>query len=156
MAGRTKFARLTVLVLLLTSFWSTAAAAMQIGFVDYEFLFSAHPEYPLKNQEYQQAVLEYNSEFEQKMEQAADENEISELYAYYSSLVAQFEEDLRIYILNSLNQHIAKVAQEQQIDVVLVNTMVIYGGVDLTKSVVEEMYRAYGISVPSYIRQHFE
>ena len=90
------------------------------------------------------------------MEQAADENESSELYAYYSSLVAQFEEDLRIYILNSLNQHIAKVAQEQQIDVVLVNTMVIYGGVDLTKSVVEEMYRAYGISVPSYIRQHFE
>ena len=30
MAGRNKFARLTVLVLLLTSFWSTAVAAMQI------------------------------------------------------------------------------------------------------------------------------
>lgn len=156
MSGMGKLAKVAVLTLIFTCCLASAAAAVQIGLVDYEFLFSAHPEYPLKNQEYQRAVANYNQEFEAKIEQITDQDELTELYAYYQSLILQLEEDLRTYIIKSLEQHIAEVAEQHQIDIVLVNTVVVYGGVDITKLVVEQMYRAYGISVPSYILQYFE
>ena len=34
--------------------------------------------------------------------------------------------------------------------------MVLYGELDLTEAVMEEMYASYGISVPSYLRLYFE
>ncbi len=125
--------------------------AAEIGYVDYEFLFIAHPEYPSKNLEFQSAVEGYNDEYLAAIEDATSEEELVEIYEHYNALFQTVENELSTYILKSVNKHIGEVAQAESISIVLANTVVLYGGTDLTKLVVEAMYRTYGISVPSYL-----
>lgn len=137
-----------MLILLMT----VSVAAGNIGYVDYELLFNAHPEYLTKNQEYQITVDQYTREFETKAEEIQDQEQFTELVKYYDGILAEVEEELRTFIINSVLEYIAIVAEKNEISVVLANTIVLYGGTDLTQQIIEEMYGDYGISVPSYLR----
>ena len=58
----------------------------------------------------------------------------------------------RITLISFILEIIEQVAAEQEISVVLPESSIIYGGINLTAPVIEAMYKAYGISVPSAIR----
>lgn len=145
---------LILLVLVLTSIFlvSSPLLAAEIGYVDFEYLFIAHPEYSIKSQEYQSIIEKYIQEYEEAAKEITEQEELNELITYYDAKVIAADEELSGFIIDSLKTYVEKVAQENSISLVLAKNMVIYGGIDLTELVIEEMYRSYGISVPSYLR----
>lgn len=145
---------LILLVLVLTSIFLVYSPllAAEIGYVDFEYLFIAHPEYSIKSQEYQSIIEKYIQEYEEAAKEITEQEELNELITYYDAKVIAADEELSGFIIDSLKTYVEKVAQENSISLVLAKNMVIYGGIDLTELVIEEMYRSYGISVPSYLR----
>ncbi len=145
---------LILLVLVLASIFlvSSPLLAAEIGYVDFEYLFITHPEYSIKSQEYQGIIEKYIQEYEEAAKEITEQEELNELITYYDAKVIEADEELSGFIIDSLKTYVEKVAKENSISLVLAKNMVIYGGTDLTELVIEEMYRSYGISVPSYLR----
>lgn len=130
-----------------------AASAGTIGFVDFEFLFYAHPEYEVKNQHLQDMAEELYQKARDEAEKLETEEEINELGAYYEYQFEQIEQGVRVELVSFILEVIEEVASKQGIDVVLPETSIIYGGINLTSQIVEAMYERYGISVPTAIKE---
>ncbi|NLM41466.1 MAG: OmpH family outer membrane protein [Firmicutes bacterium] len=139
-----------VLTMILSS--SAAAAAATIGYVDFEFLFYSHPEYEAKNRELQESAERLYNEAQAEAEKLATQEEIDQLAAQYERQFEEIEHNVRVTLVSFILEIIEQVAQESGIDVVLPESSIIYGGINLTAPVIEAMYQAYGISVPSSIR----
>ncbi len=139
-----------VLTMILSS--SAAAAAATIGYVDFEFLFYSHPEYEAKNRELQESAERLYNEAQAEAEKLATQEEIDQLAARYERQFEEIEHNVRVTLVSFILEIIEQVAQESGIDVVLPESSIIYGGINLTAPVIEAMYQAYGISVPSSIR----
>lgn len=128
-------------------------SAGTIGYVDFEFLFYAHPEYDVKNKQLQDKAEELYAKVQEEAEKLATDEEINELGAYYEYQFELIEQEVRVELVTFILQVIEEVAKESGITVVLPESSVIYGGVNLTVQVVEKMYKHYGISVPSSVRE---
>lgn len=133
--------------------YPSVASANTVGYVDYEFLFNAHPEYPSKNEDFKAIVAQISASFESEAAALNDESQIQELALTYDEKIALAADELRLYIIGKVNESIAKVAKESNVSVVVPNSVILYGGTDLTDLVVNQMYKGYGISVPSYLRR---
>lgn len=144
---------IVVLVGLLLLSPAVVASAGTIGYVDFEFLFYAHPEYDVMNKQLQDKAEELYLKVQEEAERLETEEEINELGAYYEYQFEQIEQEVRVDLVGFILQVIEEVAAENGITVVLPESSIIYGGVDLTTQVVEAMYKHYGISVPSSIRE---
>ncbi len=131
-----------------------ADASATIGYVDFEFLFNAHPEYESKNDELQELADNMTSQFEEEMEELQSDEEVEQLAREYEEQLDEFAEQLRITIIASVQDFIAELAERDGIAVVLPDSTVIYGGENLTPRVLEYMYDSYGISVPSNLREY--
>lgn len=142
-----------MLVLIVGLLVPTIVFANDIGYVDFEFLFYAHPEYDVKNKELQDKVEELYVEAQAKAEELETEEEINELSSYYERRFDQIEQEVRVELVSFILKIIEEVAKANNISTVLPESSIIYGGVNLTTPVVEAMYKAYGISVPSAIRE---
>jgi Skp family chaperone for outer membrane proteins len=129
------------------------ASAATIGYVDFEFLFYAHPEYDVKNSELQQAAEKLYLEIEAEAEKLETQEEIDGLVAQYEQQFEQIEQQVRLDLVTFILDIIKQVAEEHGVEAVLPENSIIYGGINLTVPVVESMYKAYGISVPSTIRE---
>lgn len=140
-------------LLLPTVVCGSTVSASAIGYVDFEFLFYAHPEYDVKNKELQESADKLYLEVEAEAEKLATQEEIDALVANYELQFEQIEQGVRVGLVSFILEIIGQVAAEADIDTVLPESSVIYGGVNLTVPVVEAMYKAYGISVPSAIRE---
>jgi Skp family chaperone for outer membrane proteins len=142
-----------MLALLVALLVPTLASASTIGYVDFEFLFYAHPEYDVKNSELQLAAEELYSEIEVEAEKLETQEEIDELLASYEWQFEQIEQQVRLDLVTFILDIIKTVAEAHNIETVLPESSIIYGGMNLTAPVVESMYGSYGISVPSSIRE---
>jgi Skp family chaperone for outer membrane proteins len=142
-----------MLVLLVALFAPHMASASTIGYVDFEFLFYAHPEYDVKNADLQTSAEELYLEIEAEAEQLGTQEEIDALIASYEHQFEQIEQQVRLDLVTFILDIIKTVAQSHDIETVLPESSVIYGGTNLTAPVIESMYGAYGISVPSSIRE---
>jgi len=120
--------------------------------VDFEFLFYAHPEYDVKNSELQLAAEELYLEIEAQAEKLETQEEIDELIASYEVQFEQIEQKVRLDLVTFILDIIKSVAEANNIEIVVPENSIIYGGVNLTAQVIESMYASYGISVPSSIR----
>ena len=140
-------------VLMLTLSLPALASAQSIGYVDFEFLFYSHPEYEVKNKELQESAEKLYLEVQEEAEKLATQEEIDELAAYYELQFEQIEDNVRVDLVAFILEIIGQVANANGIDVVLPESGIIYGGVNLTVPVIEAMYGSYGISVPSSIRE---
>ncbi len=140
-----------ILVLLSLSLPQSVAAAT-VGYVNFEVLFSAHPEYTSKNADLQEIASKLTAEFEEQIADIEDEQTRQQLATEYEDQLDEYADTLRVSIIQSLQTFIAMVADAKGISVVLPNNTIVYGGVDLTQIIIEEMYKAYGISVPSHLR----
>lgn len=142
-----------MLVSLLALSFPAFASAQAIGYVDFEFLFYSHPEYEVKNKELQESAEKLYLEVETEAEKLATQEEIDELATYYEFQFEQIEHNVRVDLVGFILDVIGQVASANSIDVVLPESGIIYGGVNLTVPVIEAMYGSYGISVPSAIRE---
>ena len=142
-----------MLVFLIALVVPHVASASTIGYVDFEFLFYAHPEYDAKNADLQVAAEELYLEIEAKAEALETQEEIDALVASYEIQFEQIEQKERLDLVTFILDVIKTVAEAQGIETVLPESSVIYGGVNLTAPVIESMYGSYGISVPSSIRE---
>ena len=129
------------------------AWADSIGYVDFELLFYAHPEYDVKNKELQEAAEKLYEEVQREAAALETTEEVEELGALYETRFEQLEHEVRAYLITFILKIIEKVAEEMQVTVVLPENSVIYGGVNITNMVIEAMYKSYGISVPSNLRE---
>ncbi|HHT42155.1 MAG TPA: OmpH family outer membrane protein [Firmicutes bacterium] len=141
-----------MLVLLFTFLFSAVASANTIGYVDFEFLFYSHPEYEAKNRELQESAERLYNEVQAEAEKLETQEEIDRLAANYELQFEEIEHNVRVALVSFILDIIGEVAKAQGVDVVLPESSVIYGGINLTAPVIEAMYNAYGISVPSAIR----
>lgn len=135
---------------------AVGVGASSVGYVDFEFLFNAHPEYDSRNAELQAYAEEITEEFQSAAAELESENEMESLAADFEQRLDQTADELRRTLIASVQEFIAQVADEQGVSVVLPDTTILYGGVDLTPLVVEAMYESYGISVPSALREDLE
>ena len=140
-------------VLLILLLVPSLASANAIGYVDFEFLFYAHPEYDVKNADLQVAAEELYLEIEAEAEKLETQEEIDALVASYESQFEQIEQQVRLDLVTFILEIIKSVAESYEIQTVLPESSIIYGGINLTSPVIEAMYKAYGISVPSAIRE---
>lgn len=142
-----------MLVLLVALLVPGVVSANTIGYVDFEFLFYAHPEYDIKNAELQEAAEKLYLEVQAEAEKLETQEQIDELATYYESQFEQIEQSVRVDLVTFILKIIGEVAAENNISTVLPESSIIYGGTNLTSPVIEAMYKAYGISVPSAIRE---
>ncbi|HHT69099.1 MAG TPA: OmpH family outer membrane protein [Firmicutes bacterium] len=142
-----------MLVLLIALLVPAMASASTIGYVDFEFLFYSHPEYDAKNADLQLAAEELYVEIEEEAAKLSTQEEIDELIAGYEWKFEQIEQQVRLDLVTFILEIIETVAAAHNIETVLPESSVIYGGVNLTAPVIEAMYGSYGISVPSAIRE---
>lgn len=140
-------------VVVLMGLLLTQVAAANVGYVDFEFLFNAHPEYETKNGELQTLAEKLTAEFYEKVEALESEDEANKLAEQYELEIEGYAEQLRIDIIASVRNYIAEVAETAGVQAVLLENSIVYGGVNLTPQVLEYMYQAYGISVPSHLRR---
>jgi len=140
------------MVVLLGSLIAQPALAGGVGYVDFEFLFNNHPEYEMKNQELQEAADRLVAEFQAEASSLGEDANLDELRAQYESRLDAIREELELFLINSVRKAIAEVAAANEIDVVLLPGVIVYGGVNLTPLVLEALYQSYGISVPSHLR----
>lgn len=152
MKNKLAIAIITISLIIGFGLATSAAAVTNVGYVDFEFLFNVHPEFDAKNEELQMRAEALTREFEVKAAQLNDETEVERLSQEYEGKINDVINELTASLIASVHRFIKAVADENQIGVVLPNDAIIYGGVDLTGQVVEAMYGAYGISVPSYIQ----
>lgn len=146
---RYKYLVIVGIILLVIS--NNYVAASEIGYVDYEFLFTAHPEYSAKNLEFQTTVEQLKISFNQDYMTMAEED-LDNLLELYEDKIDQLHEKFKNTILESIDKAISQVAKAKNISIVVTESIVLYGGVDLSQLVLEEIYGYYGISVPSYLR----
>jgi Skp family chaperone for outer membrane proteins len=142
-----------MLVLLVALFVPAMVSANSIGYVDFEFLFYAHPEYDVKNSELQVAAEELYLKIQAEAEELETQEEVDELLAEYELEFERIEQQVRLDLVTFILGIIEQVAESRGIDIVVPESSIIYGGVNLTAPIIEAMYGTYGISVPSSIRE---
>lgn len=141
------------LVAMVAIFVPYVASASEVGYVDFELLFYTHPEYDVKNVELQEAAEKLYEEMQNEVAKIETEEAVEELGAYFESQFEQLEQNVRVELVSFILKIIGEVAEAHNVSTVLPESSIIYGGVDLTTAVVEAMYKSYGISVPSSIRE---
>lgn len=142
-----------LLILVASLFVSAIASANDIGYVDFEFLFYAYPEYDTKNKELQEALEELEVEYREDMEKLETEAEKEDLTEFYEFRFEQIEQQIRVDLVGFILKVIEEVANENGINTVLPDNLIIYGGVNLTEPVIEAMYELFDAPVPSDIRE---
>lgn len=143
----------TVLLIAVLLLLPSAVSAGMIGYVNFEFLFYAHPEYDAKNRHLQDKAEELYAKIQEEAEAMETEEEIEQLGAHYEYQFDLIEQEVRIELVSFILEIIEEIALANDIEAVLPENSIIYGGIDLTEQIVEAMYRHYGISVPSSIRE---
>lgn len=142
-----------MLVLMVGLLVPMAALASDIGYVDFELLFYAHPEYDAKNEELQSKVEELYGRLQEQAEALETQEEMDELNAFFQRQFDLIEQDVRVELVSFILDVIKEVAKANNVSAVLPESSIFYGGVNLTAPVVEAMYKVYGISVPTSIRE---
>ncbi|NLJ79792.1 MAG: hypothetical protein GX335_02075 [Firmicutes bacterium] len=129
------------------------ASGSQIGYVDFELLFYAHPEYDVKNRELQEAAEKLYEEIQKAAASLETSEEVDKLGSEYEEKFEELEQEVRVILISFILKIIEEVAEGIPVSVVLPENSIIYGGIDLTNDVIEAMYKSYGISVPSSLRE---
>ncbi len=121
---------------------SRARAESSIGYVSILAIFDAHPEKDQLSFEFQQRADEMRAELEEEA-QDLDPDEQERLVESYEQQLAQYEQELIAGLIDEIDDVVARVAERENVQVVLEAQNVIYGGLDLTELVLEEIQKEY-------------
>ncbi len=112
-----------------------------IGYVNIQLIFQQHPE----KFKAEQLLHERASEIQAKLETEAKDLEGEEKQALlekYQLELMEFEQDLIQDVVAQMDAEIRQIAEEAGVVVVMESQNVIYGGLDLTKPVLERIREA--------------
>ncbi|MCK8824563.1 OmpH family outer membrane protein [Fuchsiella alkaliacetigena] len=135
------FKRKAVLLIILVVFLSLLGACQveekEIGVIDMEALVNSS----VYIQNYQEALdyqleelqVEYTSQLEELEDQEEIEQKREEAYAKSQEI----KEEMELEVKEQIQEAIAKIAQEKNLEVVLKKSELHYGGVDITEQVLE-------------------
>lgn len=112
-----------------------ATNSSDIGFVDMQAIFAAHPETAKARTQLAQATSKAEKEFNAKKSGLNQEQQQALLQQYREQL-AQKEQDLTGEVTKKIDSTIGEVAKSKGITVVLEKQNVFYGGTDITKDVI--------------------
>ncbi|MGM0369035.1 MAG: OmpH family outer membrane protein [Bacillota bacterium] len=110
----------------------------EIGYVDMQKLFENHPQKESSEQKLEGDAKKFKEELETKGK-TMDKEERQELLKKYQEELNSQEQELIDEVLADINEKIRKVADEQEISIILDKSAVIYGGYNLTSEVLAEM-----------------
>lgn len=117
---------------------SEAAKGSDIGYVDMQAIFAAHPETAKARTLLAQETAKVEKEFNQK-KQGLNQQQQEALLQQYREQLAQKEQELTDNVMKKIDTTIGEVAKSKGLSVVLEKQNIFYGGVDLTKEVINKV-----------------
>lgn len=128
---------LSVVVVFAGSPSAQASNKSDIGYVDMQAIFAAHPETQKARTELAQATAKAEKEFNSKKTGLNQEQQQALLQQYREQL-AQKEQELTTEVTKKIDTQIQEVAKSKGLAVVLEKQNVFFGGMDLTKDVIDK------------------
>lgn len=124
---------LLVVGLLLTQ---TPALAQDntIGVVDLDLVINSHPDLPAMQQEYAQNADALQAELDE-----LPEEEQQQVLMQYQQVLMQLESELEEKLYNSIVDVVTEIAKELDLVAVVNKNLVLFGGLDLTEQVIEQL-----------------
>lgn len=116
---------------------SEAAKGSNIGYVDMQQIFAAHPETQKARTTLAQETAKAEKEFNAKKAGLSQEQQEALLQQYREQL-AQKEQQLTEQVMTKIDATVSEVAKTKGLSVILEKQNVFYGGVDITKDVVDK------------------
>lgn len=114
---------------------SEAAKGSDIGYVNMQEIFAAHPETAKARTTLAQETSKAEKEFTEKKKGLNQEQQEALLQQYREQL-AQKEQELTSQVMEKIDAQIAEAAKSKGLSVVLEKQNVFYGGVDVTQEVI--------------------
>lgn len=116
---------------------SEAAKGSDIGYVDMQGIFASHPETQKARTTLAQETAKAEKEFNEK-KKSLNQQQQEALLQQYREQLAQKEQELTSNVMKKIDADIAEIAKAKGLSVVLEKQNVFYGGVDLTKEVIDK------------------
>lgn len=116
---------------------AASTSSSDIGYVDMQAIFAAHPETQQARTQLAQATSKAEKEFNTKKASLSQEQQQALLQQYREQL-AQKEQDLTSQVMKKIDSSISEVAKAKGVSVVLEKQNVFYGGRDLTQDVLNK------------------
>ncbi len=117
---------------------ASAAASANVGKVNYQQIGSQHPDIQKVRGQIEAAYNEIRKDFEDKAAGMSDQ-EKSDYFQQCQQRFAQKQLELMEPITKSIDAAIKKVADSKGLSVVIDDTVVIYGGTDITQNVISQL-----------------
>jgi len=118
----------------------TAQAANQksdIGYVDMQAVFAAHPQTQTARTELAKATSQAEKDFNSK-KGSLNQQQQQALLEQYREQLAQKEQELTSQVTKRIDAQIQEVAKSKGLAIVLEKQNVFYGGTDITKEVINK------------------
>lgn len=114
------------------------ASSSNVGIVDYSQLISQHPSMQAAREKYQAEAQQMQDEFNQKAASMTPEQQ-QEYVIQKQKEMQDKQKELIDPIRQNIEQHVKEVADARGINVVLDKNNVLYGGQDITQSVLQKI-----------------
>ena len=117
---------------------ASAASSANVGKVNYRQIGSQHPDIQKVNSQLEAAYKEIAQDFEEKAAGMSDQ-EKNDYFQQCQQRFAQKQVELMEPITKSIDDTIKKVADAKGLSVVIDDSVVIYGGTDITQDVISRL-----------------
>lgn len=136
-----KFVTVTAVALFLGVFAAGTlwAAEEKVGTVEPQRLMYEHPKYDQATNQIQTIYEKKEQEAKVAIDAEPDNNKKAEIFQNLRAAIAEEERKLMQPIFNDINIAIRTVANAKKITIVVEKTSILYGGIDITNEVIQEL-----------------
>ncbi len=117
---------------------ASAASSANVGVVNYRQIVFQHPDYQNAVKAREAFADEVQKDFNEKSAGMSEQEKV-DYYQQCINRVNQKETELMEPILKSVEAAVKKVADSKGLSVVIDNSVVIYGGTDITQNVISQL-----------------
>ncbi|MFW5986297.1 MAG: OmpH family outer membrane protein, partial [Halanaerobiales bacterium] len=110
----------------------------KIAYVDIQDVFNQHPDKIAAEEDLNDLARNMQTELEKKTEDLSEEEQ-QKLLEQYQQELTEKENEMIEQILNEIEQLVNRVADEEDVKMVLDKKNVVFGGYDLTPEVIERI-----------------
>ena len=145
MSGTKRLLLISVLVLtaiMWAGAFAFAAEEERIGGIDPQSVLFQHPRYEQTLRQIRSIAEQKQNEARVAIDREPDEERKAELFRQMRMEIAEEEQRLMQPLFREIDMAVRTVAVARRITVVVDNTAIFYGGIDITNDVVQELRRA--------------
>jgi len=131
-----------VMAMVMTLLGSVAfAAESKIGVINPQAILANHPKFRDAQTQIQKAVEQKQNEAKIAIDAESDNNKKAEIFQKKREEAAMEEKRLMDPLFKEIDLAIRTVAKAKKLDIVLDNTGVFYGGIDITNDVIQHLQK---------------